>query len=198
MSLRDFTFWGFGLGVVQGKVAFEDLVLNFPAITGQKGRTQYFGKAALTFGSSLHAKAEVNVPQGRTEDLIDIIAGLHPEHRRDAGDDRGPASGRVEIDSPVDRFEGLVAFDFKDTTYYGRRMGDGSSRLRFVDGKAMVLERTTLVGPQGKSWVEGTFTFAGGAGLPLRRREPLPGGGGGAGAGGAPGHAAARSPWRAR
>jgi translocation and assembly module TamB len=162
LSMRDFTFWGFGLGVVQGKVAYDKLVLSFPALTGQKGRTQYFGKAALTFGSSLHAKAEVNVPQGRTEDLVDIIAGLHPNIAVMQGTIAGLASGRVEIDSPVDRLEGLVAFDFKDTTYYGRRLGDGSTRLRFVDGKAMVLERTTLVGPLGKSWAEGTFTFGGG------------------------------------
>ncbi len=162
LSLRDFTFWGFGLGVVQGKVTYDELVLSFPALTGQKGRTQYFGKAALTFGSSLHAKAEVNVPQGRTEDLLDVIAGLHPSIAVMQGTIAGQASGRVEIDSPVDRFEGLAAFDFKNTTYYGRRMGDGSTRVRFVDGKAMVLERTTLEGPLGKSWVEGTFTFAGG------------------------------------
>jgi translocation and assembly module TamB len=162
LSLRDFTFWGFGMGVVQGKATYEDRVLSFPAMSGQKGRTQYFGKAALTFGKSLHAKAEVNVPQGRTEDLLDIISGLHPNIAVMQGTIAGLASGRVEIDSPVDRFEGLAAFDFKNTTYYGRRMGEGSSRLRFVDGKAMVLERTTLVGPLGKSWVEGSFTFAGG------------------------------------
>jgi translocation and assembly module TamB len=162
MSLRDFIFWGFGLGVVQGKAGYEDAVLSFPAISGQKGRTQYFGKGALTFGPALHARGEVNVPQGRTEDLLDIIAGLHPNIAVMQGTIAGLASGRVEIDSPVDRFEGLAAFDFKDTTYYGRRMGSGSSRLRFVDGKEMVLERTTLEGPLGKSWVEGTFTFAGG------------------------------------
>ncbi|MDY7228474.1 translocation/assembly module TamB domain-containing protein [Hyalangium rubrum] len=162
MSMRDFTFWGFGLGVVQGKVTYHDKVINFPALSGQKGRTQYFGKAALTFGSTMHARAEVNVPQGRTEDLLDIIAGLHPNIAVMQGTIAGVASGRVEIDSPVDRFEGLAAFDFKDTTYYGRRMGSGSTRLRFVDGKEMVLERTVLEGPLGKSWVEGTFTFAGG------------------------------------
>jgi translocation and assembly module TamB len=162
MSLRDFTFWGFGLGVVQGKVGYEDLVLSFPALSGQKGRTQYFGKGALTFGPALLARGEVNVPQGRTEDLVDIIAGLHPNIAVMQGTLAGLASGRVEIDSPVDKFEGLVAFDLKDTTFYGRRIGSGSSRLRFVDGKEMVLERTTLEGPLGKSWVEGTFAFAGG------------------------------------
>ncbi len=162
VSLRDFTFWGFGLGVVQGKVNYEDKVMSFPALTGQKGRTQYFGKGALTFGPAMLARGEVNVPQGRTEDLLDIIAGLHPNIAVMQGTVAGLASGRVEIDSPVDRFEGLAAFDFKDTTYYGRRLGNGSSRLRFVDGKEMVLERTTLEGPLGRSWVEGTFAFAGG------------------------------------
>ncbi len=162
LSMRDFAFWGFGLGVVQGRVTYKDLVLGFPGLSGQKGRTPYFGKGALTFGSSLHARAEVNVPQGRTEDLLDIIAGLHPNIAVMQGTIAGLASGRVEIDSPVERFEGLAAFDFRDTTYYGRRMGDGSSRLRFVEGKEMVLERTVLKGPLGTSWVEGTFTFAGG------------------------------------
>ncbi|QRN99718.1 translocation/assembly module TamB [Archangium violaceum] len=161
LSLRDFEFWGFDLGVVQGKVAYADKVLGFPTLTGQKGRTQYFGNAALTFGRSLHARAEVEVPRGRTEDLIDIIAGLHSTISVMQGPLVGEASGRVEIDSPIDQFEGLVAFDFKNTTYYGRHMGDGSMRLRFDDGKAMVLERTLLEGRLGRTWVDGSFFFSG-------------------------------------
>jgi translocation and assembly module TamB len=162
VSFRDFTFWGFGLGVVQGKVTYAGNVLGFPSLTGQKGRTQYFGKGALTFGRSLHARAEVNVPQGRTEDMVDIIAGLHPSIAVLQGTLAGATSGRVEIDSPVDHLEGLVAFDLRDTTYYGRRMGDGAARLRFVDGKAMVLERTVLQGPLGRTWAEGTWTWTDG------------------------------------
>jgi translocation and assembly module TamB len=161
VSLRDFEFWGFDLGVVQGKVTYADKVLGFPTLSGQKGRTQYFGNAALTFGRSLHARAEVVVPRGRTEDLIDIIAPLHPNISIMQGPMVGEVSGRVEIDSPVDAFEGLVALEFKDTTYYGRRMGDGSARLRFDDGQAMVLERTVLEGPLGRTWVDGSFFFSG-------------------------------------
>jgi translocation and assembly module TamB len=161
LSLRDFEFWGFDLGVVQGRVTYEDKVLGFPTFSGQKGRTQYFGDAALTFGRSLHARAEVQVPRGRTEDLIDVIAGLHPNISLMQGPVQGEASGRVEIDSPVDQFEGWVALDFKDTTYYGRRMGNGSARLRFDDGQAMVLERTVLEGPLGRTWVDGSFFFSG-------------------------------------
>ncbi len=162
VSFRDFTFWGFGLGVVQGQVTYADGVLGFPALTGQKGRTQYFGKGALTFGRSLLARGEVTVPQGRTEDMVDIIAGLHPSIAVLQGTLAGTTSGRVEIDSPVDKLEGLVAFNLEDTTYYGRRMGDGEARLRFADGKAMVLERTVLEGPLGRTWAEGTWTWTDG------------------------------------
>jgi translocation and assembly module TamB len=161
LSLRDFVFWGFGLGVTQAKLSYSHGLLTFPSLTGQKGRTQYFGKAALTFARLLHLRLDVNVPQGRTEDLVDLVAGLSPSIATVQGQFAGAASGRVEIDSPLEKLEGLVAFDLRDTTYLGRRLGAGSARLRFVDGKAMVLERTVLDGRLGRSWVEGTFGFDG-------------------------------------
>ncbi|MFY0580335.1 hypothetical protein ACN28S_44305 [Cystobacter fuscus] len=67
----------------------------------------------------------------------------------------------MEIDSPLEQFEGLVALDFRNTTYYGRHMGDGSTRLRFDRSGAMVLERTTLEGALGLTWVEGSFFLSG-------------------------------------
>ncbi|MCP3144009.1 translocation/assembly module TamB domain-containing protein [Pyxidicoccus xibeiensis] len=162
LSMRDFVFWNLSLGVLQGKLAYSDGVLGFPSFTGQKGRTQYYGKAGVEFGRLLGLRLEVNVPQGRTEDLVDVVAGLSPSLGVLQGTVSGTATGRVEVDSPVEKLEGLVAFDVKDTAYYGRRLGDGSLRLRFVDGKAMVLERTELKGPLGRTWADGTFFFAGG------------------------------------
>ncbi|ATB42544.1 hypothetical protein CYFUS_008023 [Cystobacter fuscus] len=161
LSLRDFEFWNFDLGVVQGKVTYQDKVLGLPMFSGQKGRTQYFGNAALTFGRSLHLRTEVEVPRGRTEDLIDFIAPMHPNVSLLQGPLVGEASGRVEIDSPLEQFEGLVALDFRNTTYYGRHMGDGSTRLRFDRSGAMVLERTALEGALGLTWVEGSFFLSG-------------------------------------
>jgi translocation and assembly module TamB len=161
LSLHDLEFWGFNLGVVQGKVTYEDDVLGFPSVSGQKGRTQYFGNAALTFGRSLHARADVQVPRGRTEDLVDLIAGLHPNISVLQGVLQGEASGWLEIDSPVSELEGLVALEFRDTQFYGRRMGDGAARVRFEEGQALVLERTVLEGPLGRTWAEGSFFFDG-------------------------------------
>ncbi|HSP81917.1 MAG TPA: translocation/assembly module TamB domain-containing protein, partial [Myxococcaceae bacterium] len=161
LSLRDFSFWRFDLGVLQGKVTYADRVLGFPSLTGQKGRTQYFGNGALTFGRSLHVRAEVEVPRGRTEDIVDLLMPMHPNVSVLQGPLRGAASGRVELDSPMSRLEGLVAFDLGDTTYYGRRLGSGALRMRFVNGEAMALERTVLEGPLGRLWAEGSFFFDG-------------------------------------
>ncbi|MET0406180.1 MAG: translocation/assembly module TamB domain-containing protein [Cystobacter sp.] len=161
LSLRDFEFWKFDLGVVQGRVTYHGDVLGFPTFSGQKGRTQYFGNAALTFGRATHLRTEVEVPRGRIEDLIDFIAPLHPSVSLMQGPLVGEASGRVEIDSPMDQFEGLIALDFKNTVYYGRRMGVGSTRLRFDRDGAMVLVRTTLVGSMGVTWVEGSYFISG-------------------------------------
>lgn len=157
MSLRDFKLWDFNLGVLQGRLEYREDVLRFPSLAGQKGRTAYNGSAALTFGRALHARAEVQVPRGRTEDLVDVLAGLHPNVSLFQGPLVGSLSGRVEVDSPVDRLEGLVALDLEDTTYYGRRLGGGALRLRFVDGRALVLERTVLEGPLGRTWAELTW-----------------------------------------
>lgn len=159
VSLRDFRFWDFNLGVLQGHLEYQDDVLHFPSLAGQKGRTAYNGSASLTFGRALHARAEVVVPQGRTEDLVDVLAGMHPNIALFQGPLTGSVSGRVEVDSPVDRLEGLVALDLKDTTYYGRRLGEGALRLQFVNGKELVLHRTVLEGPLGRTWAEATWNW---------------------------------------
>jgi translocation and assembly module TamB len=159
VKLRDFKLWDFDLGVLEGRMSYQDGVLAFPSLGGQKGRTAYSGNAVLTFGRALHARAEVEVPHGRTEDIVDVLAGLHSNIALFQGPLVGSVSGRVELDSPVDRLEGLVALELKDTLYYGRQLGDGALRLQFVDGKTLVLERTVLEGPLGRTWAEATWNW---------------------------------------
>ncbi|HET9451672.1 MAG TPA: translocation/assembly module TamB domain-containing protein, partial [Aggregicoccus sp.] len=161
LSLRDFVFWGFGLGVVQGRVAYADNVLAFPQLSGQKGRTPYSGQGQLTFGPQLLTRGRVELARGRTEDLVDLVAGLSPSLALMQGTLGGSVQGRLVVEGPAERFTGGMELTLEDTTYYGRRMGNGSARLRFAEGKALVLERTVLEGPLGRTWAEGTFTFAG-------------------------------------
>ncbi|MFZ5468533.1 MAG: translocation/assembly module TamB domain-containing protein [Myxococcota bacterium] len=162
LELRDFEMWGLALGVLQGRVVYEDRVLALPGVSGQKGKTQYFGKGRLRFdGGEVHTLAHVLMPKGRSEDVIDVILGLHPSIELFQGTLAGEVAGALHFDGPASAFEGSIVLDFKDTTYHGRRFGDGRMALHFVEGKSLVLDKTVLVGPLGTSSVEGSWTFAG-------------------------------------
>ncbi len=161
LSMRDLEFWKFSLGVVQGKVTLRDRTLGFPSLTGQKGQTQYFAQGALTFGPELLVQGKVDLPRGRLEDMIDLIAPLNESVELFQGPMRGAASAKVELHGPARRFAGTVGLDVKDVTYYGRRMVAGRAAVRFDDGARMVLERLALSGPLGQLQLAGTFDFEG-------------------------------------
>jgi len=163
VSLRDFTMWGYALGVTEGRVTYADGVLGFPAITGQKGRSEYFGAGNVDFrGKEVVTRMSAQIPHGRVEDLVDVIAGLSPNFETlQHGVLRGQVSGTMEIDGPASTFGGSIALQVKDATYYDRRMGDGGFHFRFVDGQALVLDPATLTGPLGVTHADGTLSFAG-------------------------------------
>ncbi|MCI0669885.1 MAG: translocation/assembly module TamB [Myxococcaceae bacterium] len=159
LSLRDFELWDFALGVVQGKLAFADDVLRFPGLTGQKGRTQYFGDAQLSFRGPSTVHLQLSLPGGRAEDLVDVLA---PQHRAIAafqGELTGMVEGRVGLTGPFSRFGGEVALSLKDTRLRGRRMGDGAVAMHFEDGHALVLDSARLEGVLGRTFAEGRWDF---------------------------------------
>lgn len=171
VSLRDFDFWDFSLGVVQGKVLYHGKLLRVPALTGQKGKTQYFGSVELDFhegGSAM--ELDISLPRGRTEDVLDAISGLHWGVGLFQGDLQGDAEGHVRINRTAGRMAGVVDLDLSRTTYYGRNLGDGKLLLsftrapggeRFMNGEAMELRRFTLSGPLGELSLEGRYSFDG-------------------------------------
>ncbi len=173
MAMRDLQFWRFAMGVVQGRVEYADKVLSFPAATGQKGRTQYHGSAALDFnGGEIVTKAEAQIDRGRTEDLVELLLPLDENVELFQGTLDGDVSGTVEIHGPAETFEGTIDVQLANTRYYGRRLGEGRAVLRFVEGAQMVLERSVLKGPVGTTTVEGSWGFEG----PLDYRFRLDGG----------------------
>lgn len=163
LSLRDFKLWDYALGVTEGRVTYADGVLGFPAITGQKGRTEYFGAGEVDFqGKEAVTRMTAQIPEGRVEDLVDVVAGLSPNFETlQHGVLRGAASGTVEIDGPSSTFGGSLTFDVHDATYYGRRVGDGKVRFRLVNGAALVLDPSTFTGPLGVTHADGTLRFDG-------------------------------------
>jgi translocation and assembly module TamB len=163
VSMRDLEIWDVRPGVVQGEIRYERRALKFPSLTGQKGQTQYFGWAELDWSRERGGavQAQIQVPDGRAEDLVDIILPLHSSVELFQGDLLGEASGQMTFQGPLDRFDGAIDLELEKLTYYGRRLGSGAVSLRFRDGEAMDLTRATLDGPSGRLFAEGEFHFAG-------------------------------------
>lgn len=161
-SLRDFKLAGYSLGVVQSNIRFLSDTLSFPGIVGQKGRSQYFGDVALVFQKDdLYTRASVQLPDGRVEDLVDLLIELSPV----VANVQGPLVGRVSavaaVDSPASELTGVIALRLRDVEYYQRRLGASSLVLRFDHGGALVLEPALFEGPLGRLAASGRWDFAG-------------------------------------
>lgn len=173
-TLRDFKLAGYSLGVTQSPLRYQGGTLAFPAIAAQKGQTQYFGDVALDFDEpKLHARATVQLPDGRVEDVIDLLADLSPAMQN--LQDRaltGRLSALAAFDCPVSELTGVIAARVRDGRYLDRRLGEASLISRFEGGQTMVLEPTVFEGPLGRFAVDGTWDFDG----PLDYRLALEGG----------------------
>ncbi len=155
-------FRGFALGALSSSVTFRDEVLSFPDATGMKGRTAYQGRAALDFrGGTPDVHVAASVPNGRTEDLIEVLApvssAVQPLRRVLVGG----ARGAVTLEGPSETMEGRFDFDLSGVSYSGRRLGDGALHARLERGNAIVLDGFALKGPLGASRADARWDFAG-------------------------------------
>lgn len=162
-TMRDTKFAGYSLGVVQTPIEYRGETLSFPAIAAQKGQTQYFGDVGLTFRKDgLYTRASVQMPDGRVEDVIDLLADLSPTlENLQGGVFTGRLSALVAIDSPASRLNGVIAARLRDVEYLDRRLGAGELIAQFEDGEALSIAPTRLIGPQGKLDFDGRWRFAG-------------------------------------
>lgn len=174
LSLRDFKLRGYALGVVQSPIHYSGDTLSFPAIAAQKGQTQYFGDVALSFKEAgLYTRDTVQLPDGRVEDIIDLLADLSPSIQNlQGGALTGRLSALVAIDCPAKELTGVIASRVRDVRYLDRRLGEADVIARFEGGEALVLEPTVFSGPIGRMSVDGRWGFEG----PLDYRIALEGG----------------------
>jgi translocation and assembly module TamB len=163
MTLRDFELDGYSLGVAQGPIRYEGDTLSFPAIIAQKGQTQYFGDVALEFlPAGLHVRSTVQLPDGRVEDLVDLLADLSPMIQNlQAGALTGRVSALAALDSPASALEGVIAMQLRDVAALDRRLGAAEVITRFDRGQALVLEPCVFEGPLGRFSAGGRWAFAG-------------------------------------
>jgi translocation and assembly module TamB len=161
-SLRDFKFAGYSLGVVQSPVRYEGDTLTFEGLVAQKGRTQLFGDIGLDFlDSGLHARASVQLPDGRVEDVVELLVDLSPGMQNLQEVLVGRVSMVAVIDSPARQLAGLLALRVSDVAYFDRRLGSANLILRFEDGQRLVLDPTAFEGPMGRVSVDGAWDFDG-------------------------------------
>ena len=161
-SLRDFKFAGYSLGVVQSPVRYEGQTLAFEGLVAQKGKTQLFGDVALDFlDDGLFTHASVQLPDGRVEDVVDLLVDLSPSMENLQEVLTGRVSMVAAIDSPARELAGVLAVRVSDVAYFDRRLGSSSLILRFERGEALVLEPAVFEGPLGTLAVDGSWQFAG-------------------------------------
>lgn len=162
LALQDAMFRGFALGNLQTPVTVRDGVLSFPEATGMKGRSAYQGRAVLDFrGDAPEVHVAAAVPNGRVEDLVEILAPVSPAVQPLRRILVGNARGTVTLEGLADVMEGRFDLELSGVSCSGRRLGDGTLHARLDRGSAIALDALVLRGPLGASRAEGRWDFEG-------------------------------------
>ena len=162
LALQDSSFRGFSLGNFSSPISVRDGVLSFPEAVGMKGRTAYQGRAALDFRNDQpDVHVAVNIPNGRAEDLVEVLAPVSPAIQTLRKVLVGTARGAMTLEGPANTMEGRFDLDLSGMSYSGRRMGDGALHARLDHGTSIVLDTVALKGPLGTSRADGRWDFEG-------------------------------------
>ncbi|MBM4379314.1 MAG: translocation/assembly module TamB domain-containing protein, partial [Deltaproteobacteria bacterium] len=175
LHLRDFSYWRFALGTVDGRLTWGNHVLGLREVRGQKGQSPYAGEGELEWRArgGLWARGTLSLERGRAEDVVEMTAPLSETMGSLlVGSLQGGASLHVDVSGPGDRLGGTVRLGLRDATYDGRRVGTGELRFTLFDGEGYRLEPSVLVGPLGTLRAEGQSLYEG----PLDYRFALEGG----------------------
>ena len=162
LALQDAEFRGFALGNLQSPVTFRDGVLTLGEANGLKGRTGYTGRASLDFrGASPDVHIGVQIPGGRAEDLVEVLAQVSPAVQPLRRILVGNAKGAVHLDGPAEALGGRFDLDLAQLSFAERRLGDGVLRARLEDGTGIILDSLALRGPLGVTHADARWTFDG-------------------------------------
>ena len=158
VALRDAEFRHFALGTVRSPLHFADEVLTFSDVNGQRGRSPYTGAAKLDFrGNGLLVEARARMPEGKVEDLVEVVAPLSQVWQPLRRVLTGSAAGEFRLWGPSEALDADIDFTASDVAFHERRMGNGAVHLR-VRNETLELLPTTLRGPLGVSQAQGRLT----------------------------------------
>jgi hypothetical protein len=162
LALQDSSFRGFALGNLSSTLTVRDGVLSFPDATGMKGRTAYQGRAALDFrGDSPLVHVATNIPNGRVEDLVEVLAPVSPAVQSLRRVVAGSARGAMTLEDRRRPVEGRFDLDLSSVTASGRRLGDGAAPCPPRPGNAIALDSLALRQPLGSSKADGRWDVTG-------------------------------------
>jgi len=155
LALRDAEFRHFALGTVRSPLHFADAVLNFPEVTGQRGRSPFTGSATLDFRNlGLLVEARAHMPEGRVEDLVEVVAPLSGVWQPLRHVLTGTSAGEFHLWGPSETLDADIDFTTADVAFHERRLGNGAIHLR-VRNDTLELLPLTLRGPLGTTQAEG-------------------------------------------
>src|SRR6516162_2755494 len=162
LALQDSSLRGFALGNLSSALSVRDGVLSFPEAVGMKGRTAYQGRAALDFRNDQpDVHVAVNIPNGRAEDLVEVLAPVSPAIQTLRKVLVGTARGAMTLEGPANTMEGRFDLDLAGVSLSGRRLGDGALHARLDHGNAIALDSVALRGPLGTSKADGRWDMEG-------------------------------------
>jgi translocation and assembly module TamB len=158
LALRDGEFRHFALGNVRTPLHFADAVLTFPDVVGQRGRSPYTGAAVLDFrNEGLLVEARAHMPEGKVDDLVEVVAPLSGIWQPLRKVLTGTAGGEFHLWGPSDELNADIDFSVADVAFHERRLGAGGIHLR-VRSDTLELLPMTLRGPLGTTQAEGRLT----------------------------------------
>jgi len=159
---QDFVFGNYALGAVQASLASEKGVLSFPSVVGQKRKTSFSGRAELNFkGAASTLMAFAQLPNGRVEDILEILLPLHPAFEALQGKFHGNASGSLAFSSPLETWSGSIQLDVDEVELMQLPLGKGSIKLSLTDGQTLRLLPTLLTSEFGQLQASGSWDFNG-------------------------------------
>ncbi len=158
LVLRDAEFRHFALGTVKSPLHFANEVLSFPEVTGQRGHSPFSGAASLDFkDNGLVVEARARMPEGKVEDLVEVVAPLSAVWQPLRKVLTGTASGELHLWGPSDELDADIDFTAAAVAFHERRMGNGAVHLT-VRGETLELLPLTLRGPLGTTQAAGRLT----------------------------------------
>ncbi|MDR0966950.1 MAG: translocation/assembly module TamB [Myxococcales bacterium] len=154
-------FHDLDFGTARIDVRFADLVLAFPSIQLQRGRSRFEASGELDFrGKAPEGRGQGHFEDAWLSDLVTMIGKTHWifDFVRDRAEARLRGTARVqgELLKPDSR----VHVELDDLVYYGRAAGAGVFDFRTQDGEIVAIDRFDIDGPVGQASMTGEIRLS--------------------------------------